>query len=230
MKKIIIAVDGYSSSGKSSMAKWLAKTTGYKYIDTGAMYRAVTLYALNKNYINGDGVKSDDLKNDLDCINIKFVLNSETGLPDTFLNGVNVEKEIRRLVVANNVSMIASLPFVRAYLVEIQQRMGVEKGIVMDGRDIGTVVFPDAELKVFVTATPEIRSDRRYKELIGKGEKVSYEEILENIKSRDFKDINRDVSPLKKAVDAIVLDNTDMTIDEQQQWLINQFNMVTGNG
>jgi cytidylate kinase len=230
MKQIIVTVDGYSSSGKSSMAKWLAQKTGYTYIDTGAMYRAVTLYALDKNYFEDDGsINQEKLQSDLASIDIRFIINPVTGCSETILNGENVEKKIRGMNVANKVSSMASLPFVRTFLVEKQQRMGVNKAVVMDGRDIGTVVFPDAELKFFVTATPEIRAERRYKELEGKGEPVSYDEILNNIKNRDFQDENRAVSPLKKAVDAIELDNTNMTIEEQQQWMLEHFNRIAEN-
>ncbi|MDR0835695.1 MAG: (d)CMP kinase [Tannerella sp.] len=225
MKKIITAIDGVSSSGKSSMAKQLAKTVGYKYIDTGAMYRAVTLYALRNRLF--EHIKS--LEDEVKKIKINFVVNSETGRSETFLNGENVENQIRGMEVSNRVSEVAALPFVRKYLVDIQRSIGKEKGIVMDGRDIGTVVFPDAELKIFVTATAAIRAERRYKELQEKGENASYEEILENVKNRDYQDTNRAVSPLRKADDAIELDNTDLTVEAQNNWMLEQFNRVVND-
>jgi cytidylate kinase len=229
VKKIIIAVDGYSSNGKSTMAKDLAREIGYAYIDTGAMYRAVTLYALRHGYFKGNEPDTAGLEKVMDDIRISFIVNPSTRISETYLNGESVESEIRSMEVAHHVSSIAALPFVRASLVGKQRLMGVEKGIVMDGRDIGTVVFPDAELKIFVTAMPEVRARRRLDELIAKGTSASFEEILGNIKSRDYKDINRKVSPLRKADDAIVLDNTDMTIPEQNEWLLEQYNRVIGN-
>jgi cytidylate kinase len=222
MKKIIVAIDGVSSSGKSSMAKQLAKTLGYKYIDTGAMYRAVTLYAISNRLFG----RIDDLEREMDKIKIDFVPNPETGLNETFLNGRNVENEIRGMEVSNRVSEISALSFVRTHLVNIQRNIGKEKGIVMDGRDIGTVVFPDAELKIFVTATAEIRAERRYRELVSKGEKVDYDGILENVRNRDYQDTNRKISPLRKANDAIELDNTNLTVEEQNAWILLQFNRV----
>ena len=223
MKKIVIAIDGHSSSGKSTMAKDLAREIGYIYIDTGAMYRTVTLYSLQHGYIEGDKINEDALKADMDKINISFSYNAETGRPDTYLNGTKVEKEIRSMEVADKVSLIAALGFVRKAMVAKQQEMGKSKGIVMDGRDIGTVVFPDAELKLFVTASPEVRAQRRLDELKAKGEQATYEEVLENVKKRDFIDSTRKESPLKQAEDALVLDNSYMTIPEQKKWLMEQF-------
>ena len=218
-KKIIIAIDGHSSSGKSTMAKDLAREIGYIYIDTGAMYRAVTLYCLRKGYIQGDTIQEEALKADLDQMDISFRYNAETGRPDTYLNGEKVEKEIRSMEVADKVSLIAALGFVRRAMVAKQQEMGKAKGIVMDGRDIGTVVFPDAELKVFVTASPEVRARRRLEELQAKGEQTTYEEVLANVKKRDYIDSTREESPLRQAPDALVLDNSEMTIPEQKKWL-----------
>lgn len=222
-KKIIIAIDGHSSSGKSTMAKDLAREIGYIYIDTGAMYRAVTLYCLRKGYIQGDTIQEEALKADLDQMDISFRYNAETGRPDTYLNGEKVEKEIRSMEVADKVSLIATLGFVRRAMVAKQQEMGKAKGIVMDGRDIGTVVFPEAELKVFVTASPEVRARRRLEELQAKGEKATYEEVLANVKKRDYIDSTREESPLRQAPDALVLDNSEMTIPEQKQWLRDKF-------
>jgi cytidylate kinase len=219
MKKIIVAIDGVSSCGKSSMAKQLSKVIGYKYIDTGAMYRAVTLYAIKNLLFEHVEI----LKKEINKMRINFVVNPETGCSETYLNDENVENEIRGMEVSNRVSEISAFPFVRKYLVDIQRNIGKEKGIVMDGRDIGTVVFPHAELKIFVTATAEIRAERRYKELQEKGESVSFEEILENVKNRDCQDISRDVSPLRKADDALELDNTNLSIKEQNAWMLEQF-------
>lgn len=222
-KKIIIAIDGHSSSGKSTMAKDLAREIGYIYIDTGAMYRAVTLYCLRKGYIQGDKIQEEALKADLDKVDISFRYNAETGRPDTYLNGEKVEKEIRSMEVADKVSLVAALGFVRRSMVAKQQEMGKAKGIVMDGRDIGTVVFPNAELKVFVTASPEVRARRRLEELQAKGEQTTYEEVLANVKKRDYIDSTREESPLRQAPDALVLDNSNMTIPEQKQWLRDKF-------
>lgn len=222
-KKIIIAIDGHSSSGKSTMAKDLAREIGYVYIDTGAMYRAVTLYCLRKGYIQGDTIQEEALKADLDQMDISFRYNAETGRPDTYLNGEKVEKEIRSMEVADKVSLIAALGFVRRAMVAKQQEMGKAKGIVMDGRDIGTVVFPEAELKVFVTASPEVRARRRLEELQAKGEQTTYEEVLANVKKRDYIDSTREESPLRQAPDALVLDNSEMTIPEQKKWLHDKF-------
>lgn len=227
MKKITIAIDGLSSCGKSTMAKDLAKRIGYIYVDTGAMYRAVTLYALRNNlYGENDVIDTDELGKKMADINIHFQINEETGRPDTYLNDELVEKEIRSMEVSNHVSAIAAIPFVRTAMVDQQQKMGKEKGIVMDGRDIGTVVFPDAELKVFVTASAEVRAQRRYDELKGKGMEADYDEILKNVQERDYLDSHREVSPLKQAEDAIVLDNSTMTIEEQNEWLYEQYEKV----
>ena len=223
MKKITIAIDGYSSCGKSTMAKDLARSIGYVYIDTGAMYRAVTLYAMRHGIIHSGSIDADKLRAEMGNINISFKLNTETGMPDTYLNGELVEREIRTLEVSNNVSPIATLAFVRAAMVCQQQAMGKEKGIVMDGRDIGTTVFPDAELKIFVTASPEVRAQRRYDELKSKGMPAEYNDILANVKERDYIDSHREVSPLRQAEDAIVLDNSHMTIPEQKEWLLTKY-------
>lgn len=223
MKKITIAIDGYSSCGKSTMAKNLAREIGYIYIDSGAMYRAVALYCIENNLLDEQGIHTEELKKAIGDINIQFRLDPETQAPQTFLNGRCVEKDIRTLAVSSKVSAVAALGFVREAMVRQQQAMGTDKGIVMDGRDIGTTVFPDAELKIFVTASAEIRAQRRYDELQAKGETGSYEEILQNVKNRDFIDTTREVSPLRKAEDAIELDNSHMTIAEQQEWLIGQF-------
>ena len=226
-KLITIAIDGFSSSGKSTMAKVLAKNIGYAYIDTGAMYRAVTLYCINNNLINGDIVDTEKLQKEIDQIEISFGVNQETGASQTLLNGVNVEKEIRDMKVSSKVSIVAAIPFVRHALVRQQQKMGEKKGIVMDGRDIGTVVFPNAEMKVYVDASPETRAQRRYDELKAKGDTTTtYEEVLENVKYRDHLDQTREESPLRKADDAIVLDNSHMTIEEQNQWLLNLYNTI----
>lgn len=224
MKKITIAIDGYSSCGKSTMAKDLAKEIGYIYVDTGAMYRSVTLYALRNNLFNADGsIREQELQEQMKNINISFQFNKETGRPDTYLNGENVENDIRTMEVSSHVSPIATLAFVREALVEQQQRMGAEKGIVMDGRDIGTVVFPDAELKIFVTASAEVRAQRRYDELKAKGMEADFADILKNVQERDYIDSHRETSPLRKADDALELDNSQLTIAEQKQWLYDQY-------
>lgn len=227
MEKIIIAIDGFSSCGKSTMAKDLAHELGYIYIDTGAMYRCVALYALQHKLFLKDGeINIPELEAAMPNINISFKLNKETGRPDTYLNNENVENKIRTMEVSSHVSSIAAIPFVREALVAQQQKMGKDKGIVMDGRDIGTVVFPNAELKIFVTASPEVRAQRRYDELMEKGMEADYNEILENIKQRDYIDSHRDVSPLRKAGDATELDNSNISIEEQKQWLIKQYKRV----
>ena len=227
MRKITIAIDGHSSCGKSTMAKDLARAIGYIYVDTGAMYRAVTLFALrNGLFGDDDSIDEERLKALLPEAHISFALNEETGKPDTYLNGECVEKEIRGMEVSNRVSLISALGFVRECLGAQQQQMGAEKGVVMDGRDIGTVVFPDAELKVFITASAEVRAERRYKELLGKGEEANYDEILQNVKERDYLDSHREVSPLRKADDAIELDNSHLTIPEQNAWLLAQYERV----
>lgn len=226
MKRIIIAIDGFSSCGKSTMAKDLAREIGYIYIDSGAMYRAVTLYSLRHHYFNGNEIETDKLQQDMPSIHISFRLNAQQR-PETYLNGENVENEIRGMEVSSHVSPIAALPFVREALVHLQQEMGKEKGIVMDGRDIGTTVFPDAEMKVFVTASPEIRAQRRFDELKAKGQPARFEDILQNVKERDYIDQNREVSPLRKADDALLLDNSNLTIAEQKEWLMTQFKRIT---
>jgi cytidylate kinase len=222
MKKITIAIDGHSSCGKSTMAKDLAREVGDVYVDTGAMYRSVTLYALRHGLFNADGsIKTEELQAQMD--NIRIDQRLVDGKTVTFLNGEDVEREIRTLEVSNHVSPIAALGFVRSALVAQQQRMGAEGGVVMDGRDIGTVVFPNAELKVFVTASAEVRAQRRYDELKAKGMEADYADILKNVQERDYIDSHREVSPLRQADDAILLDNSHMTIAEQKQWLIEQF-------
>ncbi len=227
MKKITIAIDGFSSCGKSTMAKDLAKEIGYIYIDSGAMYRAVTLYSIQQDLFKQNGIDTETLRKQMNQIHITFHLDGKTNSPQTYLNGVNVEKEIRTMEVSSKVSFISVLDFVRQALVTQQQEMGKAKGIVMDGRDIGTTVFPDAELKIFVTASPEIRAQRRYDELKAKGLETSFEEILANVKERDYIDQNREVSPLRKADDAILLDNSHLTIEQQKEWLNEQFQKVT---
>lgn len=227
MKKITIAIDGYSSCGKSTMAKDLAREIGYIYIDSGAMYRAVTLYCLDNGLFTDNGIREEVLRNRLPDIKISFRLNPKTQRPVTLLNGEEVEERIRTMEVSSHVSPVAALGFVREALVKQQQEMGREKGIVMDGRDIGTVVFPDAELKIFVTASAAIRAQRRYDELKAKGQSASYDEILKNVEERDYIDQNREEGPLRKAEDAILLDNSHMTIAEQKQWLAEQFQKAT---
>lgn len=227
MKKITIAIDGYSSCGKSTMAKDLAREIGYIYIDSGAMYRAVTLFSLRNGFFTAQGINTEALKAALPNIHISFQLNPETQRPMTFLNGENVEEAIRTMEVSSHVSPIATLGFVREALVKQQQEMGNAKGIVMDGRDIGTVVFPNAELKIFVTASAEIRAQRRYDELKAKGQKASYKEILANVQERDYIDQHREVSPLRQADDAILLDNSHLSIAEQKQWLADKFEAIT---
>ncbi len=228
MKRIIIAIDGFSSCGKSTMAKDLAKEIGYIYIDSGAMYRAVTLYCVRHHFFQPDGsVKEELLKAQMGDIHISFQLDNESGRPHTYLNGEDVEKDIRTMEVSSYVSPVAALGFVREDLVRQQQELGKNKGIVMDGRDIGTAVFPQAELKIFVTASAEIRAQRRYDELKAKGENASFEEILHNVEERDRIDQNRTVSPLRKAEDAILLDNSELSIAKQKEWLKEQFIKAT---
>jgi cytidylate kinase len=228
MNKIIIAVDGYSSTGKSTVAKAIAHKLGYIYVDTGAMYRAVTLFCVQNGLIDSSGKISDRLKSFLSHINIEFRQSGNSETADTYLNNVNVEKEIRSIEIANHVSAVSAIPEVRELLVKQQQLMGQAKGIVMDGRDIGTVVFPDAELKVFMTASPEIRAMRRFSELMAKGETVSLDEVHKNIEARDYKDTHRKISPLKQASDAIVLDNSNMTSEEQLEWLYERVEKICG--
>ena len=223
MKLITIASDGHSSCGKSTMAKDLAKEIGYIYIDTGAMYRSVTLFALQNGMITDAGINEEALRQRMQDVMITFRLNEETGRPDTYLNGVCVEKEIRTMEVSKYVSPIATLGFVREAMVDMQRLMGEAKGVIMDGRDIGTVVFPDAELKVFVTASAEVRAQRRYDELQQKGMPADYDVILKNVQERDYIDSHREVGPLRQAPDALLLDNSHMTIAEQNEWLMQRF-------
>ena len=230
MSKIIIAIDGHSSCGKSTMAKALAQQVGYIYVDSGAMYRAVTLFALRHQLFNADGsVKAEDLQAHMSDVKVHFKLDPATNLPVTYLNEERVEDEIRTLEVSQHVSPIAALPFVREAMTAAQQAMGEEKGIVMDGRDIGTAVFPHAELKIFVTASAEVRAQRRFDELQAKGLPASYEDILKNVQERDYIDSHREVSPLRQAEDALVLDNSHLTREEQNQWLLQQFDAAVRN-
>jgi len=226
MKKIVVAIDGFSSGGKSTMAKDLAQDVGYTYIDSGAMYRAVALYALRNGWMTENDIDIEELKKNIGSLKIDFKPN-EQGVSETYLNGENVEKEIRTLEVANAASRVSALDFVRKELVRQQQQMGLQKGIVMDGRDIGTVVFPQAELKIFLTASPEIRARRRMEEMLAKGEKVSFEEVLANIKERDERDLHRAESPLRKADDAIIIDNSNLTRNEQRELLKTLFYQKT---
>lgn len=223
MKRIIVAIDGFSSCGKSTLAKDLAKAVGYAYVDTGAMYRSVTLYCLQNGLVKDNEVDEEKLRMSLPEIKISFQYNAEKKRNETYLNGENVEEEIRSLRVSNVVSIVSAIGFVRKAMVMQQQSYSIDRGVVMDGRDIGTVVFPDAELKIFVTASPEVRARRRYAELTAKGDKVTMEEILENVKQRDYLDQNRKESPLRQAEDAIVLDNSEMTIPQQNEWLLERF-------
>ena len=223
MKKITIAIDGHSSCGKSTMAKELARQLGYVYVDTGAMYRTVTLFAMRHNLFLADGeVDTDALRKCMPEIEVSFRFNEKTGRPDAYLNGECVEKVIRSIEVSNHVSKVAAIPFVREAMVDQQRRMGAEKGIVMDGRDIGTTVFPDAELKIFVTASSKVRAQRRYDELKEKGMPADFDEILKNVEERDYIDSHREVSPLRQAPDALLLDNSEMTIPEQNAWLMDK--------
>ncbi|WP_373517332.1 (d)CMP kinase [Pricia sp.] len=215
MRKITIAIDGYSSTGKSTLAKQLAHALGYAYVDTGAMYRAVTLFAIRNGFIGDGSERLQALVQLLPKIRLKFAPNADLGFSEMYLNGENVEEEIRQMEVSEHVSRIAEIEQVRYKLVDMQKTMGKDKGIVMDGRDIGTTVFPDAELKIFMTASLQARATRRYKELLDKGEKVTYEEVLENVQKRDHIDTHREFSPLKKADDAIEFDNSDMGLQEQ---------------
>ena len=221
MKKIIIAMDGHSSCGKSTMAKTLAKKIGYTYIDTGAMYRAVTLYSMRRGFITEKGIDEEALRKELPQINISF--GHENGQQYTILNGENVERQIRGMEVSSHVSPISAIGFVREAMVKLQREMGKKGAIIMDGRDIGTTVFPNAELKIFVTASDEIRARRRFDELKMKGENPVYEDVLKNVRERDYIDSHRAVSPLRKADDAIVLDNSNLTFDEQDKWLMDQY-------
>ena len=225
MRRLTIAIDGHSSCGKSTMAKDLAREVGYIYVDTGAMYRAVTLFCMRNNLIDAQGeVLVERLREAMPQVRVTFRLNEETGRPDTYLNNERVEDTIRSIEVSANVSKVAAIPFVREAMVEQQRLLGKEKGVVMDGRDIGTTVFPDAELKVFVTASPEVRARRRYDELKAKGMPADYDDILKNVQERDYMDSHRAVSPLRKAEDALLLDNSEMTIAQQKEWLMEKFN------
>ncbi|MCO6173579.1 (d)CMP kinase [Flavobacterium sp. NRK F10] len=215
MKKIIIAIDGFSSTGKSTLAKQLAKELGYVYVDTGAMYRAVTYFAMQNHWVSEEHLDKEQVAQNLNKVQLRFQFNDTLGFAEMYLNGENVEKEIRTLEVSQKVSRIAEISEVRAKLVQQQQEMGQDKGIVMDGRDIGTVVFPEAELKIFMTASAETRAERRYKELLDKGQTVTYEEVLENVEQRDYIDTHREDSPLVQAEDAVVIDNSDLTREEQ---------------
>jgi cytidylate kinase len=218
-RKLIIAIDGYSSCGKSTFAKSVAKELNYIFIDSGAMYRAVTLYCMRRNYINGNEVNVSAIVSEVNNIYIDFVYNPDISEYETFLNSENVEKEIRSMEVSAHVSRISQIYEVRARLVELQREIGIQKGIVMDGRDIGTVVFPDADIKIFMTATVDIRAKRRFDELKSAGVTVDYEDIKRNIINRDIADENRDISPLRRADDAIILDNSRMTVEEQMVWI-----------
>lgn len=223
-KKITIAIDGFSSTGKSTIAKQLAKKLGYIYVDTGAMYRAVTLYAMNQNFISDDTFDSNGLINNLNHIKLSFLFNENLGYAEMYLNGKNVEKQIRTIEVSKLVSLVSTISEVRKKLVDAQQEMGKNKGIVMDGRDIGTVVFPNAELKLYMTASADKRAKRRYKELINRGDKVNYDEILHNVQERDRIDSTRKDSPLLKASDAIEFDNSDMGLEEQFERIMSLVN------
>lgn len=227
-KKIVIAIDGFSSCGKSTFAKAIAAKLGYIFIDTGAMYRAVTLYALEQGAIVEGVVDGEHVEQLLGDVGISFRFNSERGASDIYVNGVYAEDRIRGIEVSNCVSKVSSIGAVREKLVAMQQQMGSERGVVMDGRDIGTVVFPDAELKIFMTADPKVRAERRYKELTAKGEEVTMEEILENVISRDQADMTRAISPLRRAEDALELDNSYMSVEEQMAWFMERYNKIVG--
>tara|TARA_R110002073_G_scaffold17446_3_gene65642 strand:+ start:3582 stop:4277 length:696 start_codon:yes stop_codon:yes gene_type:complete len=226
MKHITIAIDGFSSTGKSTLAKQLAKALGYVYVDTGAMYRAVTLYALQNDFISKGYFKVNDFVLELNKINLSFKFNKTLGFSEMYLNNINVEKEIRTLEVSSFVSKVSAVPEVRYQLVKQQQKMGQGKGIVMDGRDIGTVVFPNAELKLFMTASHEIRAQRRYNELVKRGDEVSYEDVLRNVQERDYIDSHRKDSPLIKANDAIEIDNSNLTLEAQFESIMRLVNMT----
>jgi cytidylate kinase len=229
-RKVTIAIDGHSSSGKSSFAKSIARELGYLYIDSGAMYRSATLYALRNGIIDDRHFHVNSLIEKLDDINIDIRFNHEQGIYETFLNGKNVEEAIRSVEVSSYVSQVSVIREVRDKMVEIQRKLGSHGGIVMDGRDIGTVVFPKAEVKIYLTASEQTRAERRFRELSEKGQDVSFEEILENIKSRDLIDSNREISPLKKADDALELDNSQMTPAEQMRWFIQLWEELTDEG
>ena len=227
-KKIVIAIDGFSSCGKSTFAKAIAAKLGYIFIDTGAMYRAVTLYALEQGAIVEGVVDQERIEQLLGEVEISFRFNAERGASDIYVNGVYAEDRIRGIEVSNCVSKVSSIGAVREKLVAMQQQMGSERGVVMDGRDIGTVVFPDAELKIFMTADPKVRAERRYKELTAKGDEVTMEEILENVISRDQADMTRAISPLRRAEDALELDNSYMSVEEQMAWFMERYNKIVG--
>ena len=226
IKKIVIAIDGFSSCGKSTFAKAIAARLGYIFIDTGAMYRAVTLCAIRQGAVDESSVNEQAVVALLDGVNVSFKFNAERGASDVYVNGECVESEIRTIEVSNCVSRISSIREVREKLVALQQQMGRDRGVVMDGRDIGTVVFPDAELKIYMTADPAVRAQRRYDELTAKGDDVTLEEILENVISRDHADMNREISPLRQAEDAIVLDNSHMSVEEQMAWFMERYEAV----
>jgi CMP/dCMP kinase len=226
MNKIVVAIDGFSSCGKSTMAKELAREVGYIYVDSGAMYRAVSLLCIQNGWMTDTEINSEELEKNLVSIRIEFKTNTD-GKSETYLDGKNVENEIRTLEVANGASRVSTLGFVRRELVRQQQLMGGKKGIVMDGRDIGTVVFPDAELKIFLTASPEIRAQRRLDEMAAKGERANFDDVLYNVKERDERDQNRTESPLRKADDAIVIDNSNLTLEEQRRILRTLFDEKT---
>jgi len=226
LKKITIAIDGYSSTGKSTLAKQIAKTLGYAYVDTGAMYRAVTLFAMQNGFIDEVELYKEELIKNLSKIQLRFQFNPDLGFAEMYLNEVNVEKQIRSLEVSNFVSQVAEVSEVRAMLVKQQQEMGKEKGVVMDGRDIGTVVFPDAELKIFMNARPDVRAQRRFDELSEKGQLVSYDRVLENVLQRDYIDTHREDSPLVKADDAIEIDNSELTREEQFKKVLELVNSI----
>ena len=227
MKKITIAIDGFSSTGKSTLAKQLAKYLGYVYVDTGAMYRAIALFAMQNGYIGSDFFDKETLIASLPSIKLQFKFNADLGFAEMYLNDTNVEKEIRTIEVSSFVSKVAEISEVRAKLVEQQQEMGKDKGIVMDGRDIGTVVFPDAELKIFMTASATTRAKRRYDELVQKGDDVTFEEVLNNVEERDYIDTHRDNSPLVKADDAIEIDNSHLSREEQFEVVLGLVNEIT---
>ncbi|WP_413998239.1 (d)CMP kinase [Flavobacterium sp. W1B] len=226
-KKITIAIDGFSSTGKSTLAKQLAKQLGYVYVDTGAMYRAISLFAMQNGYINEDFFNKETLIDSLPTIRLQFKFNPDLGFAEMYLNDTNVEREIRTIEVSRFVSKVAELSEVRVKLVELQKEMGKDKGIVMDGRDIGTVVFPDAELKIFMTASATTRAQRRYDELLQKGDSVSFEEVLKNVEERDYIDTHRANSPLVKAEDAIEIDNSELTREEQFGIVLSLVNEIT---
>ncbi len=226
MTKITIAIDGFSSTGKSTVAKQIAKRLGYVYVDSGAMYRAVSLYTMQNGFIDTNHFNVKGLVGQLNKITVSFKFNSQLGFAEVYLNGVNVEKEIRTLEVSSFVSKVAAIPEVRYQLVKQQQRMGEKEGVVMDGRDIGTVVFPNAELKLFMIASAEKRATRRYDELIERGDNVSYEDVLRNVQERDYLDSNREDSPLVKAEDAIEIDNSNLNLEEQFEKVLQLVNMT----